>query len=38
MQNQQSGGQHRDSTIIDGEAHEVEPQHKQIELKDVNKK
>lgn len=38
MQNQQSGGQYRDSTIIDGEAHEVEPQHKQIELKDVNKK
>ena len=37
MQNQQSG-QHRDSTIIDGEAHEVEPQHKQIELKDINKK
>ena len=38
MQNQQSGGQYRDSTIIDGEAHEVEPEHKQIELKDVNKK
>ena len=38
MQNQQSGGQYRDSTIIDGEAHEVEPEHKQIEFKDVNKK
>lgn len=38
MQNQQSGGQSRNSTIIDGEAHEVEPERKQIELKDVNQK
>ncbi|MEG0481494.1 MAG: FxsA family protein [Acinetobacter sp.] len=38
MQNQQSGGHSRNSTIIDGEAHEVEPEHKQIELKDVNQK
>ncbi|OTG66398.1 FxsA family protein [Acinetobacter silvestris] len=37
MQNQQGGGQYRDSTIIDGEAHEVEPDRKHIELKDVNK-
>lgn len=38
MQNQQSGDQSRNSTIIDGEAHEVEPERKQIELKDVNQK
>ncbi len=37
MQNQQQGGgQHRDSTIIDGEAREVKPDQKQIEFKDVN--
>ena len=36
MQNQQSGG--RNSNVIDGEAHEIEPEHKQIEFKDVNKK
>ena len=35
MQNQQSG---RDSSVIDGEAREVTPDAKQIELKDVNKK
>ncbi|MEN8280843.1 FxsA family protein [Acinetobacter gerneri] len=38
MQNQQGGGQYRDSSIIDGEAREVEPERKQIELKDVNQK
>ncbi len=38
MQNQQSGHSNRGSTIIDGEAHEVEPEYKQIEFKDVNKK
>lgn len=38
MQNQQSGGHSRGSNIIDGEAHEVEPAHKHIELKDVNQK
>ena len=39
MQNQQSGNpNNRGSTIIDGEAHEVEPEHKKIEFKDVNKK
>lgn len=37
MQNQQGGGKYRDSTIIDGEAHEVEPERKHIEFKDVNK-
>nr|WP_174505641.1 FxsA family protein [Acinetobacter sp. Marseille-Q1620] len=37
MQNQQ-GGAHRDSTIIDGEAHEIKPEAKQIEMKDVNSK
>ncbi|ENU30120.1 MULTISPECIES: FxsA family protein [unclassified Acinetobacter] len=37
MQNQQQGGgQYRDSTIIDGEAREVEPNQKKIEFKDVN--
>ncbi|MFB6329300.1 FxsA family protein [Acinetobacter variabilis] len=36
MQNQQGG--HRDSTIIDGEAREVTPEPKKIEMKDVNKK
>ena len=36
MQQQQSGGQYRDSTIIDGEAREVKPDHKKIEFKDVN--
>ena len=35
MQNQQGG---RDSSIIDGEAREVAPDAKQIELKDVNKR
>ncbi|WP_104500156.1 FxsA family protein [Acinetobacter indicus] len=34
MQNQQAG---RDSTIIDGEAREVTPEAKKIEVKDVNK-
>lgn len=34
MQNQQAG---RDSTIIDGEAREVMPEAKKIEMKDVNK-
>lgn len=34
MQNQQTG---RDSTIIDGEAREVTPEAKKIEMKDVNK-
>ena len=39
MQNQQSGGtgRYNDSSVIDGEAHEVQPQHQQIELKDVKK-
>ncbi|ENX57147.1 MULTISPECIES: FxsA family protein [Acinetobacter] len=36
MQNQQGGGQYRDSTIIDGEAREVKPDQKKIEFKDVN--
>jgi UPF0716 protein FxsA len=37
MQNQQqAGGQYRDSTIIDGEAREVQPDQKKIEFKDVN--
>ena len=36
MQNQQGG--HGDSTIIDGEAREVTPEAKKIEMKDVNKK
>ena len=35
MQNQQGG---RDSSIIDGEAREVVPEAKQIELKDVNQR
>ena len=34
MQNQQSGG--RDSSIIDGEAREITPDAKKIEMKDVN--
>lgn len=34
MQNQQAG---RDSSIIDGEAREVTPEAKKIEIKDVNK-
>ena len=38
MQNQQGGGRYSDSNVIDGEAHEVNPDHKQIELKDVNKR
>ncbi|OTG82278.1 FxsA family protein [Acinetobacter sp. ANC 4648] len=38
MQNQQGGAQYHDSSVIDGEAHEVEPDRKHIELKDVNKK
>jgi UPF0716 protein FxsA len=36
MQNQQGGGsqgQYRDSSIIDGEAREVTPDHKKIEHK-----
>ncbi|MCH7290549.1 FxsA family protein [Acinetobacter genomosp. 15BJ] len=36
MQDQQGGGQYRDSTIIDGEAREVKPDQKKIEFKDVN--
>lgn len=36
MQNQGMGG--RDSTIIDGEAREVTPEAKKIEMKDVNPK
>lgn len=36
MQNQQGGGQYRDSTVIDGEAREVKPEQKKIEFKDVN--
>ena len=36
MQNQQGGGQYRDSTVIDGEAREVKPEQKKIEYKDVN--
>ncbi|EPG38070.1 FxsA family protein [Acinetobacter colistiniresistens] len=36
MQNQQGGGQYRDSSIIDGEAREVKPDQKKIEFKDVN--
>lgn len=38
MQNQQGGSPYNDSNVIDGEAHEVEPDRKQIPLKDVNKK
>ncbi len=34
---QQGGSQHRDSSIIDGEAREVTPKAKKIELKDVKK-
>ena len=30
MQNQQGGGQYRDSTVIDGEAREVKPEQKKI--------
>ena len=37
MQNQQ-GNPFQDSSVIDGEAREVEPERKQIELKNVNKK
>ncbi len=37
MQNQQ-GSPFQDSSVIDGEAREVEPERKQLELKDVNKK
>ena len=37
MQNQQGGGRY-DSNVIDGEAHEISPDRKQIELKDVNKR
>jgi UPF0716 protein FxsA len=36
MQNQQANG--RDSTIIDGEAREITPDAKKIEMKDVNPK
>jgi len=39
MQNQQQGGgRYQDSNVIDGEAHEVEPDRKQISMKDVNPK
>ncbi len=37
MQNQQNSGGRRDSSIIDGEAREVTPEAKKIELKDVKK-
>ena len=37
MQNQQQGGQYHDSSIIDGEAREIEPERKQIDFKDVKK-
>lgn len=37
MQNQ-GGGTYRDSSIIDGESREIEPERKQIELKDVKQK
>ena len=38
MQGQQGQSQYHDSNVIDGEAHEVEPERKHIEFKDVNKK
>lgn len=38
MQNPGGGNQYRDSNVIDGEAHEVEPEHKKIEFKDVTPK
>lgn len=34
---QQGGSQRRDSSIIDGEAREVTPEAKKIEMKDVKK-
>lgn len=37
MQQQQGGSGYRDSSIIDGEAREVTPDVKKIEMKDVNK-
>ena len=37
MQNQNGGG-YQDSNVIDGEAREVEPEHKKIEFKDVTPK
>ena len=37
MQQQQGGSAYRDSSIIDGEAREVRPDAKKIEMKDVNK-
>ena len=37
MQQQQGGSTYRDSSIIDGEAREVTPEAKKIEMKDVNK-
>ena len=37
MQQQQGGSAYRDSSIIDGEAREVTPEAKKIEMKDVNK-
>lgn len=37
IQNQQAGGQYRDSSVIDGEAREVTPEAKKIEMKDINK-
>ncbi len=37
MQNQQTGGQYRDSSVIDGEAREVTLEAKKIEMKDINK-
>ena len=38
MQDMQGQGGQRDSTIIDGEAREVTPEAKRLDLKDVNKK
>ncbi|WP_179998149.1 FxsA family protein [Acinetobacter sp. YH12239] len=38
MQNQQHGRGSNDSTIIDGEAREITPEAKKIEMKDVNQK
>ena len=37
MQQQQGGSTYRDSSIIDGEAREVTPEAKKIEMKDVKK-
>ncbi|MEG2637749.1 MAG: FxsA family protein, partial [Acinetobacter sp.] len=37
MQEMQQGSTHQDSNVIDGEAREVKPEAKKIEMKDVNK-